>query len=301
MIEHTRSFLEFIEGEKNYSAHTVSAYEDDLSQFHEFLVRHFSTNMVDISQVDQLTIRLFLGDLLDQGMSKKSVARKLAAIRSLFKFLLNRNIVQSNPVLNVVTPRLAKKLPSFVDEAIVHRMMNLPDLSTLTGLRDRAILEFLYGTGIRLSELIDLNLGDVDLNNDTVKVFGKGSKQRVVPVGRKAKEAVKKYLTRRHELLEETTPEMDRKALFLSARGLRMYPKGVYLIVSKYIGSVCEIEKKSPHVLRHSFATHLLDRGADLRAVKELLGHESLSTTQIYTHVTVDRLKRIYNQAHPKA
>ncbi|MBI1807599.1 MAG: tyrosine recombinase [Ignavibacteria bacterium] len=301
MKEYIRTYLDYIGKERNYSRHTCGAYEDDLGQFYDFLLRHFSGSGFSISSIDQLTIRLFLGDLLEHGKSKKSVARKLAAVRSFFKYLVKQKIVAYNPGINVVTPRLPKRLPTFLDEPSIATMMKLPDCSTVMGVRDRAILELLYGTGIRLSELIQLDLGDIDLKNDTVKVFGKGRKHRIVPLGRKAKAAMIDYFGQRETLFSTRTRTEDRTAVFLSARGQRIYPKGVHLIVSRYIGSVSELERKSPHVLRHTFATHLLNRGADLRAVKELLGHESLSTTQIYTHVTVDRLKRIYTQAHPKA
>ena len=301
MTEQINTYLGYLKRERNYSQHTITAYQGDLAQFNEFLLRHFSGRTYNLSEVDQLTIRLFLGDLLEQGKSKKSVARKLAAVRSFYKFLLKKNFIRHNSVLNIVTPRLPKKLPIFLDEGSVNEMMNLPDVSTLQGLQDKAMLELFYGCGLRLSELISLNINDVDFKNDTVKVMGKGSKQRIVPLGRKAKESIKNHFVGREGLFSVRTQNGDRSAIFLSARGQRMYPKGAYLIVNKYIRLVSELEKKSPHVLRHTFATHLLNRGADLRAVKELLGHESLSTTQLYTHVTVDRLKRIYKQAHPKA
>ncbi|MBI4547640.1 MAG: tyrosine recombinase XerC [Ignavibacteriae bacterium] len=299
--EHIQQFLEYLGKDRNYSSHTVSAYEDDLQQFHEFLRRHFSERSIHYSDIDHVTIRLFLGDLMERGKKKSSAARKLAAVRSFFRFLVKRKIMKHNPGLHVLTPRLPKKLPSFLDEPYVDQMMNLPDRSTVEGLRDRAILELLYGTGIRLSELVDLRLENVDFNNGTIKVLGKGSKHRVVPIGRKAKEALKSYLKGRDSFFADQTTEIDRDAIFLTSRGQRIYPKAVYLIVKKYISQVSDMVKKSPHVLRHSFATHMLNRGADLRAVKELLGHESLSTTQLYTHVTVDRLKHIYEQAHPKA
>ena len=301
MIEYIKKYLYYLSSERNYSPHTVSAYEGDLNQFYEFLKRHFSGMPFKVANIDQVTIRLFLGDLLENGRSKSSVARKLVAVRSFLKYLVKLNVIKHNAGLNVVSPRLPKKLPYFLDEASVERMMAIPDCSVMEGLRDRAILELLYSTGIRLAELIQLNLDQVDFINDTIKIFGKGRKHRIVPIGRKAREAIKQYLKERDKKLYVIIKEEDRKALFLSARGKRMYPKGIFRIVNKYISAVSEIEKKSPHVLRHTFATHLLNRGADLRAVKELLGHESLSTTQLYTHVTVNRLKRIYNQAHPKA
>lgn len=299
---HIGAFLAYLEKEKRYSPHTLAAYADDLRQFQAFLGAHLAGDKRgSLRAVDHLTVRLFLGELHERGIAKRSIARKLAALRSFFRYLTAKKVLRTNPTLTVVTPRLEKKLPSFVDEAAITRMMELPDAGTAQGLRDQAILEILYGTGIRLSELISLGLADVDLKNETVKVTGKGNKERVVPLGRKAKEAVKRYLTRRSELGKVTDGRADDGTLLLTAHGRRFYPKGIYRIVNRYLGMVSELEKKSPHVLRHTFATHLLSRGADLRAVKELLGHESLSTTQLYTHISVERLKQVYTQAHPKA
>ena len=301
MVEEIRKYLEYIEKDRNYSPHTIAAYQDDLNQFHEFLCGHFGRKKITLPEVDHQVLRSFLGQLVECGIAKRSAARKLASLRSFFKFLVRRGVVPNNPGLNVVTPRLSKRLPLYLNESSIDRMMALPDTSNVKGLRDRAILELLYGTGIRLSEMIQLDFGDIDLKNDTIKVMGKGKKDRIVPLGRKAKESLKNYFEHREKLCTPQTGEGDRAAIFLSSRGRRMYPKAVYLLVNKYIGSVSELEKRSPHILRHTFATHLLNRGADLRAVKELLGHESLSTTQLYTHVTIDRLKRIYEQAHPRA
>ena len=294
-------YLAYLRKERNYSPNTALAYEDDLNQFGDFLERHFADTSFHLSRIDRLTVRLFLGDLLEQGKSKRSVARKLAAVRSFFKFLLRKKILSVNPALNILSPRLEKRLPTFLDEASVNAMMELPEGSSSVGLRDRAILELFYGCGLRLSELISLDVRSIDLHADTVRVVGKGRKQRIVPLGRKAKEAVRSYLRKRGEFIAMQTGDGERDALFFSMGGRRLYAKGAYLVVKKYMNAVSELEKKSPHVLRHTFATHLLNRGADIRAVKELLGHESLSTTQLYTHVTVERLKRIYRQAHPKA
>jgi integrase/recombinase XerC len=300
MKDQIEKFLEYLRLEKNYSPHTVASYEDDLLQLHDFLARHFSTEGIHYEKIDHITLRLFLGDLHEHGLSKKSIARKLAATRSFFKFLVKKRMVTHNPALNVISPKLPKKLPSFMDESSVGRMMALPDLNTEEGLRDRAILEMLYGGGMRLSELINMTLRDIDFSANTVRILGKGRKVRIVPFGTQAKMALKNYLQSNAERIAPVTGRND-VPLFHSSRGGKLYPKGVYRIVQKYIGLVSEIEKKSPHVLRHTFATHLLNRGADLQAVKELLGHESLSTTQLYTHVTLDRLKNIYRQAHPKA
>ena len=301
MYEHIKRFLDYLKIERNYSQHTIAAYENDLEQFREFLARHFDCLTFDIFKIDQLTVRLFLGDLLDQGKSKRSIARKLVAVRSFLKFLTKQGTLKYNAALNIVVPKLPKVLPKFLDEPSIEKIMMLPDCSKVDGSRDRAILELFYSTGMRLSELIQLDLSDVDFKNDTVKVYGKGRKQRILPLGRKAKDAVRNYLKIRNQHLHNYSDATDNTALFLSSKCKRLYPKGVYLIVHKYINAVSESDKKSPHLLRHTFATHMLNRGADIMAVKELLGHESLSTTQLYTHVTVNRLKRIYNQAHPKA
>jgi len=301
MDNHVSAFLRYLRRERNYSPNTMSSYEDDLRAFADFLQRHFEGRRFNPSSVDHVTIRLFLGDLLDQGFSKPSIARKLACLKSFFKFLHRTGVVNNNPAFNVVSPKLDKRLPQFLDEGTINRLMDQPDRSTPEGLRDAAILELFYSTGIRLSELINLDPSDIDDRNGTIKVTGKGSKQRIVPYGRKAREALRSYLPQRHKIASGTKTDGRLLALFITRTGKRMNPKGINVLVNAYIGRVSEISKKSPHVLRHTFATHLLNRGADLRAVKELLGHESLSTTQVYTHVSVDRLKKIYAQAHPKA
>lgn len=301
MRSYIKQYFEYLEIERNYSSNTLQAYENDLAQFAEFLSRKTGRREVRVENVDHRSIRSYLGYLLESGFAKSSIARKLAAIRSFFSFLVRLGVLQSNPARSIATPKLEKHLPTFLDEKSMSRLMDVPDTSTVLGLRDRAILEVLYSTGMRLSELVNLKLGDVDFTSDTVKIHGKGGKQRIVPLGRKAKEALVRYLKDRHQLFGDQTSAEDRKSLFLTLHGRRIYRKAVHLVVNNAIQAVSEVEKKSPHVIRHTFATHLLDRGADLRAVKELLGHESLSTTQIYTHVTVDRLKKVYAQAHPKA
>jgi len=301
MITDIKKFLDYLGKEKNYSRNTVNSYEDDLLQFNSFLARHFGDSSFSLSAIDQVTIRLFLGELLEEKKSKRSIARKLASIRSFMKYLVKKGRIRRNPGLYVATPKLPRKLPVFLDEAAVGKMMELPDSTTPLGLRDRAVLEVLYGTGIRMGELIKLKPEHVDIVKNVVKVDGKGNKQRIVPLGKEARAALENYLGARRVLLKNEHSNMDEGYIFLSNRGKPLYPRGVYNIVTGYIGKIAEIEKKSPHVLRHTFATHMLNRGADLCAVKELLGHESLSTTQLYTHVTVERLKKIYDQAHPKA
>lgn len=299
---HCKTFLQHLGGERNYSPHTLASYEDDLGHFTQFLSKHFGAARLSLKKVDHLTIRLFLQDLVEEGYSRRSIARKLACLKSFFRFLNKNNIVEKNPAANVHSPKLEKSLPAVLSEEAVTDLMSQPDVSTIEGLRDLAILEMFYGTGIRLSELIQLNWQDINFEEATIKVTGKGSKQRIVPLGRKAKRALTEYGHRRTKILHEGfRDETKGAAVFLTQRGKRLSPKSVNVLMNRYIGRVSEMKKKSPHVLRHSFATHLLDRGADLRAVKELLGHESLSTTQVYTHVSVERLKKIYAQAHPKA
>ena len=293
-----RSFLEYLEIERNYSNHTITSYHNDLTAFAEFAKE---CGIVEAGRIDKPILRKFLTHLIEEGYSKRSVARKIASLRSFFKFLKRRQLVDSNPVLNIRTPRLEKKLPSFLDEAAAGRLFDLPDKSTIQGRRDAAILEVFYSTGMRLSELMNLNIGDIDRQTCLVKVTGKGRKDRVIPIGQKAIHAVHEYLKMREQLQSGIAGDGDSRAVFLTDHGKRMYPQIIGSIVKRYIAMVSELEKKSPHVLRHTFATHLLNRGADLKAVKDLLGHESLSTTQIYTHVTTERLKKVYHQSHPKA
>jgi len=285
-----REYLEYLDGERNYSAHTTQAYATDLHQFIQFLdSRHLSS----LESVRKGTLRAYVRILIEAGMAKKTVARKIACLRSFFKFLRRRSVISSNPALSLLTPKLERTLPTYLDERSAGAMLDQPDRSTGEGRRDAAILELLYSTGIRLGELIGLNHGDADLENGTVRVSGKGRKVRIVPIGRQAIAAVKAYLG--------TKPRRPADPLFTLKNGKRCYPEMVSRMVKKYIARVSELEHKSPHVLRHSFATHLLNRGADLRAVKELLGHESLSTTQIYTHVSTERIKKVYRTSHPKA
>jgi integrase/recombinase XerC len=300
MQSEVRKFLRYLAQERNYSGYTVASYEDDLLQFADFLRRQSSPRL-HLRSVDHTLVREFLGDLIEQGFSKRSIARKLACLKSFYKYLLKTHVVNSNPTTIVVSPKLDKRLPQFLEEEAVTRLMEQPDRTQPEGARDAAILELFYSTGIRLGELLGLRIGDVDQGNGTIKVTGKGRKQRIVPFGSHTRDSLRTYLARRDELAGHAAHGERVDRLFLTVRGKPMNPKGVNLLVNKYIALVSEIEKKSPHVLRHTFATHLLNRGADLQAVKELLGHESLSTTQLYTHVSVDRLIRIYTQAHPKA
>jgi integrase/recombinase XerC len=295
---HRTAFLESLSQGRNYSPRTVAAYRLDLTQFEAFLRGAGGERPIDVAGVDLKTLRRFLGGLIDSGLSPRSVARKVACLKSFFRFLRRRGVLSADPTALLSPPRAPRRLPRYLDEEAARRLMEQPDRSSPIGARDAAILELFYSTGIRLSELLGLRPADVDLERRTVSVLGKGRKQRIVPFGTHAEAALRGYAEMRPHLFprdREAPPEF-----FLSARGKRMQPKGVNVLVNRYIGAVADLEKKSPHVLRHTFATHMLNRGADLQAVRELLGHASLSTTQVYTHVSIDRLKRVYAQAHPR-
>ncbi len=303
MQQHVEAFLRHLRLERNYSPRTLASYKDDLRNFLDFLDRRLEgADALSPADVNRQLLRAFLRELVGQGYAKRSIARKLACLRSFFRYLKKTGAVQASPMATIVSPKLDRRLPHFLDEDSMRRLMDQPDSATPQGVRDRALLELLYSTGIRLSELIGLNLRDIEISSGTIRVTGKGNKHRIIPFGRPARHALDQYLEVRRVLAEKASPDVRAaEPVFLTVRGKRMNPKGVNLLVGKYISRVSEIEKKSPHVIRHTFATHMLDRGADLQAVKELLGHESLSTTQIYTHISVDRLKSIYSRAHPKA
>ena len=293
MQTNVRRFLEYLEAERNYSVNTIRSYDTDLHQFLSYLDSHHVRSLDDVRKP---LLRSYLGWLLEEDLSKKSIARKIACLRSFFRYAKRHKITSTNPTLTLVSPKLEKRLPTYLDEGAMKRLFESIDTSTADGRRNAAILELFYSTGMRLSELINLNVDDVDISQAVVKVTGKGSKQRILPVGRRAVNAIEQYLPDRTRLSGGTEP-----ALFLTPKGDRFYPQAIIRMVKGLIGEVSEIQKRSPHVIRHSFATHLLNRGADLRAVKELLGHESLSTTQVYTHVSTDQLKKVYRQSHPKA
>lgn len=290
------SFLQYLKGERRYSLLTVVAYRSDIEQFIDYMtgIRKPASFSWKVSRED---IRQYLGILIRHGMNKRSVGRKLASLRAFFRYLSKEGIVDVNPALGLSAPKTDKVLPEFLREDEILEAMEMIRPGTVTDIRDRAILELFYGTGMRLSELTGLNLDSLDLMAGIVRVYGKGGKERILPVGKMTGRYVGAYLERREGL----KPGTGNTALFLNHQGTRLSSRGVQLIVRKWLEKVSERKRLSPHVLRHTFATHLLDHGADLNAVKELLGHSSLSTTQIYTHLTVDRLKRVYQQAHPRA
>lgn len=303
MKEWINKYIKYLRIEKNSSPHTLTSYRTDLEQFLSFCSSHFDKPIdeVDIHQIDRLTIRLWLGALSEDGMARSTISRKVASIRSFFKYSFIRGAIQKNPAHLLIVPKKEKKLPKTVQVEEIERMMNLAETGTPIGNQDRAILELFYSTGMRLSELTGLNINQLDLNDKQVTVIGKGNKQRIIPLGNQAIQACINHLETRTELYGKRTDSDARKALFIAPGGQRMYPRRTQSIVKKYLTKVSEVTQKSPHVLRHSFATHMLDAGADIRIIKEFLGHADLSATQIYTHTSVDRLKKVYSKAHPRA
>jgi integrase/recombinase XerC len=292
-------FREYLIVERNASPHTVIAYIRDLEQFHAWLQGIAETAEVTLGAVDRGSIRMYLGVLAERGLTRRSISRKVSSFRAFFLFAERRGFLGENPTVNLHTPKIDRRLPAFVDEESISRLLSLPDTTTREGARNAAILELFYSTGMRLSELTGLGLKDINLKTHTVRVLGKRRKERILPIGNPAAAAIERYL--RFRIAGTASAPRDTDALFLNNRGDRLSSRSVYTIVNEHIRSVSDQAQCSPHVLRHSFATHLLDRGADLQAVRELLGHESLSTTQIYAHVTTDHLKRAYAKAHPRA
>ena len=295
-------FLEHLRYERNVSSHTLRNYSSDLEQFLNFLTAEGKHEAPEVSQIDHLTIREWLASLHTDQKKKSSIARKLAALRTFFQFLVREGMLELNPAKLVATPKLEKKLPKHlsIEEAI--RFIESPDPETDLGKRDRAILELMYATGVRVAELTTLNLPDVDFRNQLVRVTGKRRKQRIVPFGDPAGAAIRSYLDVRDKFLfNAPVSKRDEEALFLNYQGTRITTRSVGRMVEKYIRICAGMHNISPHALRHSFATHLLDSGADLRDIQELLGHARLSTTQVYTHVSMEKLVAVYDKAHPKA
>jgi integrase/recombinase XerC len=298
-------FLLHLEKERDVSPHTVAAYARDLTELGRFLGKYYGSSDWSWQGIDRLAIRAFLGHLARRGLSKRSSARALSAVRSFYRFLHRTELVDANPARAVGTPKLERYLPSYLDRTQVDALFTAAETRATSGnvgdVRNLAILELFYSTGMRLSELRGINRGDLDLVSQQVKVRGKGRKERIVPVGDHASRALRNYEVKRDELARALGAAADRSAYFLSARGRRMSVRAIQGVVSTFLAMLDADAGLSTHSMRHSFATHLLDAGADLRAVQELLGHASISTTQIYTHTSVERLKQVYRKAHPRA
>lgn len=283
-------FLAHLEKERRCSAHTIAAYRVDLAQFFDYCQDRLGTRPLD--RLTHAEIRDYLGFVLSHGYERRSAARKLSSIRSFFRYLTRTGAVPASPARSVKSPRLGRKLPALLSQFQVAQALE-PLGDSEAELRDIAILEVLYGSGLRVAELVGLNLPDIDFRRETIRVRGKGNKERILPLGRGERAALERYLARRSR--PDSTP------VFLSLRGRRLSVRAVRNIVGKLLSRVAGVTATNPHALRHAFATHLLERGADLRAVQELLGHASLSSTQIYTHLTVERLKKVYDKAHPRS
>ncbi len=284
-------FLDYTQKEKGYSEHTVEAYRSDLSQFVEFLL-HKGHPLTVSAALTKQPLRLFLHDVGRQGLKPRSVARKVAAIKSLCRYCVKVGALTVNPAKALSTPKLDSPLPVFLTAT---QAESLEESAAADSARNRAIVEFFYGSGIRLSELHDLTFGSIDRRGMTVRVMGKGRKERIVPVTAQSIEALDEYLSARKG------PTGQQDPVFVNAKGERLSARQIQRVVNASLSAVSQQKKKSPHVLRHSYATHLLDAGADIRAVKELLGHSSLSTTQVYTHISREHLLKVYKQAHPRA
>lgn len=287
--ELVNKFINYLKTERNYSPHTISNYQRDLN---------FLVNFLGERKIDRSVAREYLLALEDKRYSRRSIARKLSSARSFFRFLSREKLMEQNPFENLLTPKLPKKLPNFLYPEELKSLLDAMNLESPLGRRDRAILEVIYGTGLRVAEIIRMNINDVDFDEGEIKVLGKGSKERIVLFGTHAKEALNNYINEgRPKLLSKK----KMPAVFVNRRGGRLTPRSVERMIVNYAKKAGLKKKVTPHTLRHSFATHLLSGGADLRMVQELLGHVSLSTTQVYTHITKERLKEVYDSAHPRA
>jgi integrase/recombinase XerC len=295
-MKYKESFLEYLQFEKHYSQHTICSYKNDLEQYSVFLAGHTGNdNPLEARGND---IRSWVVSLMESGYSATSVHRKISGLRSFYRYLRREKLIKGDPVEKVVLPRRRKRLPVFIEESSIEKLLDQFDFSDdFSGVRDRTIIEMLYLTGMRRAELIGLKDRDADLKEQTIKVRGKRNKERIIPLAGSFTENIERYI----QLKNDAGFANQEGWLFISDKGNKLYGKFVYNIVTRYLALVTTVEKKSPHVLRHTFATHMLNHGADLNSIKEILGHANLSATQIYTHTTFEKLKSVYKQAHPRA
>ena len=284
------TFLQYLQFEKRYSSHTISAYRIDINQFIDFLF--LEKDNTDIIYATHHNIRSWISYLLDSGMSNRSVNRKITAIKSYYKYLINEGFVSENPTRKIISPKASRKIPIFVEESNIASLFDEIEYQEgFIGMRDKIILDMFYMTGIRLSELLNIQVNDVNFENSSLKIFGKRNKERIIPISNLLLDQISHFI-KRYSII---------KYIFVSRKYRQLSPKQIYNIVNKYLDHVSSIEKKSPHVLRHTFATHMLNNGADINAIKEILGHSSLNATQVYTHTSIERLKNVYRKTHPRA
>lgn len=290
------TFIDYLKFEKRYSQHTIISYQTDLEQFFTFLISQYDSP--SLSAITPGFIRSWLAEMRSENITPKSLNRKISSLKSFFKFLMKQGIVQQSPLTTIVAPKISKRLPSFVPEGDMKTLQQYVEFAdTWKGHTDKLLIDLFYATGMRLSELIGLRESHVDKANSQIKVLGKGNKERIIPVSRELVDRLQHYIQEKRKL----DGEVNSTNLFVNEKGKSLYPKYVYSVVKTNLALVTTLQKKSPHVLRHTFATHLTNNGADLNAVKELLGHSSLAATQVYTHNTIDKLKDAFKKAHPKA
>lgn len=295
-VKHIATFLDYLKYQKRYARHTITSYENDLTSFFDFLAIQF--NETTIKNIKPAFVRSWLADLKSNDLTSKSINRKISALKTFFKYLIRQGELEVSPMTTIVSPKQNKRLPQFVDKRDTATLFTHVEFTDdWKGLTERMVLSLLYNTGMRQAELIGLKEDYIDYSKHTIKVLGKGNKERIIPVSEELISEIKEYRRLKYETLEK----QDKVFLLVRENGVGLYPKWVYNCVNKYLSLVTTIDKKSPHILRHTFATHLSNNGADLNAVKELLGHSSLAATQIYTHNTIEKLKDIYKKAHPKA
>jgi len=284
-------FITYLSSEKRFSEHTVKSYTTDLTQFTSFLAEEFQI-IDDVNEIRFQIIRTWVASLLENGISPRSVNRKISTLKSYFKFLIREGVLVENPMVKVVAPKSKKRLPVFIEEDQIETLLNKVQFEEgFIGERNKLIIEIFYVTGIRLAELINIKISDIDFPNQLIKVLGKRNKERLIPLAASMMEELGSFIEKNKK----------NQFLFTNLGGKKLYAKLVYRIVNKYIGEISSVNKKSPHILRHTFATHMLNNGADINAIKELLGHANLSATQVYTHNTIEKLKTVYKQAHPRA
>ncbi len=294
LVDSINNYLKFLQYEKLSSKHTVTSYQTDLLQFKSFIEIHYKTD--DIQRVNHLIIRSWLAHNLNEGISARSISRKLSTLRAFYKFLKKENIVTNNPLIKVQAPKVEKRLPVFLEKKSIDKLLDEVDFTDdFEGERDRLIINLFYSAGLRLSELINLKIIDIDSYNQQIKVLGKRNKERIIPVSNEIINQINSHLNNKN------SNGFSNEMLFCTNKGQNLYPRLVYNIIHQKLALVSSLKKKSPHVLRHTYATHLLNNGADLNAIKELLGHSSLAATQVYTHNSIERLKEVYNKRHPRS